>query len=108
LTPLSIPLSGTGVTATSHSVTLTWTPSTSSNIATYTIYRINSSSSTAPPTPYTSLASIQASTCSGTSCTYTDTNVTAGQSYWYYTTAVNTSNSASGPSNIVQAIIPTP
>ena len=109
LTPLSIPLSGTGVTPTSHSVTLTWTASNpSTNIATYTIYRINSSSSTAPPTPYTSLASILATSCQGTSCTYTDNNVTAGQSYWYYAAAVDTSNNVSAPSNIVQAIIPTP
>jgi hypothetical protein len=106
-TPVNVILSGTGVTPVSHSVSLSWTPSTSSNVASYNIYRILSSSSTAPPTPYPSLGSISAATCSPTVCTYTDTSVQAGQSYWYYATAVNTGGSNSVPSNIVQAVVPT-
>jgi hypothetical protein len=105
--PVNQTLSGTGVTAVAHSVSLSWTPSTSSSIASYNIYRIASSSSTAPSTPYTNLGSIAATTCSSTVCAYTDTAVTAGQSYWYYSTAVNTSSTESGPSNIVQAVVPT-
>ena len=90
-----------------HSVSLTWIPSISSNVASYTIYRITSASTTAPPTPYPSLTSILATTCSSTVCTYTDAAVQAGQSYWYYAAAVDTGNNVSGPSNIVQAVIPT-
>jgi len=107
-TPVNVTLSGTGTTTVSHSASLSWTPSTSSNVASYNIYRIQSSSTTAPPTPYPSLGSISATTCSGTVCTYTDTSVLAGQSYWYYATAVNTGGSESVPSNIVQAVIPSP
>ena len=107
-TPVNVILSGTGVTPGSHSVSLSWTPSTSSNVASYNIYRILSSSSTPPPTPYSSLGSILATTCSATVCTYIDIRVQAGQSYWYYATAVNTGGSESVPSNIVQAVVPTP
>jgi hypothetical protein len=105
--PVTEGISGTGVTAASHSVSLSWTPSTTSGVASYSIYRITSSSTTAPATPYQSLASVLATTCSGTLCTYTDTSVTAGTSYWYYAAAVNGGN-VSAPSNIVQAVVPTP
>lgn len=107
-TPFSVPLSGTGVTTIPHSVTLNWVPSTSSNVASYNVYRITSTSSTAPPTPYPSLTSIAASTCTPAACTYTDSAIQAGQSYWYYATAVDTSNSVSVPSNQARAIVPTP
>lgn len=109
-TPLNLPLSGTGGTSGGgHSVSLSWTASTSSNVASYNIYRITSSSTTAPATPYPSLASAPATTaCSSTPCTYTDTSVAAGTSYWYYAAAVDTSNNVSAPSNIVQAVVPSP
>jgi hypothetical protein len=107
-TPLILALSGTGVTAAPHSVSLSWTPSTSSNVASYNVYRVTSSSSTAPPTPYTNLGSISATTCSPTACAYTDTGVQAGQGYWYYSTAVDTGDNESAPSNIVPAVVPTP
>lgn len=107
-TTLNETLSGTGIAPIAHSAALTWTPSTSSNVASYNIYRIASSSSTAPATPYPSVGSMAATTCTPTLCAYTDTAVTAGQSYWYYAAAVDTSNNVSAPSNIVQAIIPTP
>ena len=107
-TPFSQTLSGTGVAAVSHSVALSWSASTSSNVASYNIYRIASSSATAPATPYTNLGSIAATTCSATVCAYTDTAVQAGQGYWYYATAVDTSSNESAPSNIVQAVVPTP
>ncbi len=109
VTPVNLPLSGTGVTGgSSHSVSLSWTPSTTSDVASYNIYRITSSSTTAPATPYPSLASVSATTCSVISCTYTDTAVAAGTSYWYYAAAVDTSNNVSAPSNIVQAVVPSP
>jgi hypothetical protein len=109
--PLSVPLSGTGVTVTAHSASLSWTASTTSGVSTYNVYRITSSSSTAPATPYPSLVSGLPATgtgavCSGTACSYTDTSVTAGTSYWYYATAVS-NGVESGPSNSAQAVIPT-
>ncbi|MGD0361578.1 MAG: choice-of-anchor D domain-containing protein [Bryobacteraceae bacterium] len=107
-TPFSQTLSGNGITTIPHSVSLSWTPSTSSNIATYNIYRIASASSTAPATPYSNMGSISATTCNPNGCAYTDTAVQAGQSYWYYSTAVDTGSNESTPSNIVQAVVPTP
>ena len=103
---VNVALSGTGVTAGSHSVLLSWIPSTSSDVASYNIYRITSSSPTAPPTPYTNLSSVLATICSSTACTYTDTSVQAGQSYWYYAAAVDTGGNVSVPSNIVSAVTP--
>jgi hypothetical protein len=42
-----------------------------------------------------------------TSTAYTDNTVTAGQTYYYVTTAVDGSGNESGYSNQVQAVIPT-
>jgi fibronectin type 3 domain-containing protein len=47
-----------------------------------------------------------ATICSSTACTYTDTSVQAGQSYWYYAAAVDTGGNVSVPSNIVSAVTP--
>lgn len=89
---------GGGCTATvSHSVSLTWTASTSPSIAGYNIYR-----STTNGGPYTQLNSSLVNTTS-----YTDTNVTAGQTYYYVTTAIDTSNNQSAYSNQAQATVPT-
>jgi fibronectin type 3 domain-containing protein len=104
--PTNEPITGTGVSA--HSVSLSWTPSTSTNVVTYNIYRVLSAGSSAPPTPYPNLGSISASTCSADLCSYTDSAVQAGQSYWYYATAVDNNNSESVPSNTAQATVPTP
>jgi len=110
--PLSVPVSGYGVN--SHTASLSWTASTTTGVTSYNIYRTNALSSsscatgaTAPATPYPSLATVQASTCSGTSCGYTDTSVLAGNCYWYYATAVSGS-SASSPSNTAPASVPIP
>jgi hypothetical protein len=108
VSPLNLPLSGTGGSSSSHYATLSWTPSTSSNVVSYTIYRITSSSSTAPLTPYPPLASMSATTCTQTTCTYTDSAVGASLSYWYYATAVDSNNNVSAPSNTAQATIPSP
>jgi fibronectin type 3 domain-containing protein len=43
-----------------------------------------------------------------TDTTYTDTTVTAGQTYFYVAKAVDANDVESGPSNEVQAVIPTP
>jgi len=61
---------------------------------------------TVPPQPYPILNSISATTCGPTVCTYIDTAVQAGQTYWYYATAINNQGGVSVPSNIVEAQVP--
>jgi hypothetical protein len=88
---------GEGCTATiGHYVTLTWTASNSANIAGYNIYRASTSGG-----PYTQL---NTSLVTGTS--FTDSNVVAGQTYYYVATSVDTSNDQSGDSNQAQATVP--
>jgi len=90
---------GEGCSATiTHSVSLTWTASTSANIAGYNVYR-----STTSGGQYTQLNSGLVTTTS-----YTDGSVVAGQTYYYVTTAVDTSNEQSAYSNQAQATVPTP
>jgi fibronectin type 3 domain-containing protein len=89
---------GQGCSATvTHSVSLTWTASVSANIAGYNVYRSTTSGS-----GYTQINSSLVTTTS-----YTDSNVTAGQTYYYVTTAVDASNDQSGYSNQAQATVPT-
>jgi Cep192 domain 4/Abnormal spindle-like microcephaly-assoc'd, ASPM-SPD-2-Hydin/HYDIN/CFA65/VesB-like, Ig-like domain len=92
--PLAIPLSGSG-TSTAHSVTLSWTPS-SSTFGGFNVYR-----STVSGGPYTKLDASLITTES-----YTDTNVTAGQSYYYVATEVDASGNESAYSAQVSATIP--
>ena len=99
---VNIALSGTGVTSISHNVQLSWTASTSANVAGYNVYRIASSSQTPPSPPY---PKVNSSLVSETS--YTDTSVVAGQ-YYYYATAVDTSSAESAPSNTAPAVVPGP
>jgi len=94
--PTNIPLSGTGVN--SHYVSLSWTASSSSNIAGYNLYRAAVSGG-----PYTKLNS---SLISGT--TYTDSSVLAGLTYYYVSTSVNTSNLESAYSNQSTTVVPSP
>jgi hypothetical protein len=89
---------GQGCAATiTHSVSLTWTASASANISGYNVYR-----STTNGGPYTMLNSSLVTTTS-----YIDSNVIAGQIYYYVTTAVDTSNDQSAYSNQAQATVPT-
>ena len=87
-------LTGTG-TSPQHWVSLTWNASTGAT--TYNVYRKAPSDQN-----YTQIDSGDATTA------YTDNNVTAGQSYDYVVTAVNSENEESGYSNMVQVTIPTP
>jgi hypothetical protein len=89
LTPLGV----------SHSVTLTWIASTSSNVAGYNVYRGTTSGG-----PYAT--NVNSSLVTGLS--YTDTTVLAGQTYYYVLTAVDTSGNESGYSTQTAATIPTP
>jgi hypothetical protein len=93
--PDSISLSGTGVAAVSHSVSLNWTPSTS------TVVGYNTYSSQTSGGPYTKLTSAPVAATS-----YTDASVTAGQTYFFVVTSVNSSNQESGFSNEVSAVVP--
>ncbi|HXJ94148.1 MAG TPA: choice-of-anchor D domain-containing protein [Terriglobia bacterium] len=94
--PTVVSLSGAGVN--SHYVSLSWAASTSSGVTGYNICRGTTSGG-----PYTQ---INSSLISAT--TYTDSNVVAGQAYYYVTTAVNSSGVQSGYSNEASATVPNP
>jgi hypothetical protein len=94
----SVTLAGTGVAAPAHSVNLTWDASTSPNIIGYNVYRRTGSSG--------SFTRINNALDSLTA--YTDSAVADGQTYYYETTAVNSSNEESAPSTPVKAVIPAP
>jgi hypothetical protein len=93
-------LTGTCSTGTSflHSVSLSWTASTSSNVTGYNVYRGTASSG-----PYTKLTSNLVAALN-----YTDTAVQAGQTYYYVATAVDNNNNESAYSTPAQAVIPSP
>jgi len=92
--PLTIALSGTGVTPT-YSATLNWNANTPA-VAGYNVYR-----STVSGGPYTRINSSL-----NTNLTYTDKSVVSGQTYYYVLTAVDSSNRESGYSNQGTAVIP--
>jgi hypothetical protein len=80
-----------------HSVSLSWTASASPNISGYKVYRGSVSGG-----PYTL---VSPSLIAGT--TYIDSSVASGQTYYYVTTAVDSSNNESGYSNQAVAAVPT-
>jgi fibronectin type 3 domain-containing protein len=88
-------LSGTGVAATAHSVALNWAASTST-VSGYNVYRSNVSGS--------GYGKVSASLLGGVN--YTDGTVQSGLTYYYVTTAVDSSGNESSYSNEAQAIIP--
>jgi len=90
-------LTGTGVAAVQHQVALTWDASTSSVVG-YNVYR-----GSAAGGPYTKINSASDATTA-----YTDTSVTAGQTYYYLSTAVDSEGVESTYSNEVAATVPTP
>jgi Abnormal spindle-like microcephaly-assoc'd, ASPM-SPD-2-Hydin len=91
--PTSEALAGTGSAA--PYVSLSWNPSTS-RVAGYNVYR-----STSRTGSYTRINSSL-----DTNTSYTDTTVVAGTTYYYATTAVNSSGEQSGYSNEVEAVVP--
>jgi fibronectin type 3 domain-containing protein len=84
------------ITITGPSVLLSWVASTSPATSGYNVYRSSTSGS-----GYTR---INVSTVLG--LTYTDTIVVSGQTYYYVTTAVDSSGDESPFSNQIQATIP--
>jgi hypothetical protein len=94
-------LTGTGTAAPVHSVNLSWSASTSSNISGYNIYRAAYASGCGSFSKINSLLN--------TGTLYTDFAVVDGAAYCYATTAVNTSNEESGYSNVVSNLqVPAP
>jgi hypothetical protein len=81
-----------------HLVSLNWTASASANIAGYNVYRGTTSGG-----PYTKVSGALSPTTS-----YGDSTVTAGQTYYYVATAVDTSNNESSYSAQAQATVPSP
>jgi hypothetical protein len=94
--PAAISLSGTGVAPqTQHNVQLSWTDSDAS-ISGYNVYRSTTSGS--------GYVMLNGSLVGADA--YSDTTVQSGTTYYYVTTAVNTSGTESAYSNEAQAIIP--
>jgi hypothetical protein len=82
--------------AATHSVALSWDPSTSPLIIGYNVYRTTVSGSL--------LARMNAGLIGGLA--FTDTGVLGGSTYYYVTTAVDSNGNESTPSNMVTATIP--
>jgi len=91
-----VPVTGTGVSTASHSVLLQWQASASSGVVGYYVYRGSTASG-----PYTRLTGSTSSTTS-----YTDSTVSAGATYYYVVTAVDTDGDESVYSNQAAAAIP--
>lgn len=95
----SIALVGTGVQPAAHAATVTWTPSTSSTVTGYLLYRATASGGyTTPLTTTISAATTQ----------FVDSTVQAGQTYYYVLTAVDPGNVQSKYSNEVSGTVPAP
>jgi len=93
--PATIALSGTGVTLVQHTVALTWNVSTST-VSGYNVYR-----STVSGSSYTMLNTSLVAVLN-----YTDATVVSGTTYYYVTTAVDSSGNESAYSDQVSALIP--
>jgi Abnormal spindle-like microcephaly-assoc'd, ASPM-SPD-2-Hydin len=93
--PVAEALTGTGVSPQQYTVSLSWDASPS-QVAGYNIYRGTTSGG-----PYTKINSTLDSVT-----TYTDSTVSASQTYYYVTTAVNSSGQQSAYSNQVQVVVP--
>ena len=87
-------LTGTGVAPQTYSVTLSWNAS-NPPVTGYNVYRGNTNGG-----PYSKIYSLDPST------SYTDSTVSGNETYYYVTTAVNSSGEESAYSNQVQVAIP--
>jgi fibronectin type 3 domain-containing protein len=79
-------------------VSLSWNASSSPNISGYNVYRRTGSSG----------SFVKINTALDALTSYNDVSVSDGQTYYYETTAVNSSGEESSPSTSVQAVIPAP
>lgn len=90
-------LTGSGVAQNAHSVSLSWQDS-ASGIVGYNVYR-----SVTHGGPYQRVNNVLEA-----SNNYVDYSVSGGRSYYYVTTAVNSSGAESAYSNEAKAVIPSP
>jgi len=88
-------LGGLSATAATNSISLNWSDSTATDLASYSVYR-----STTSGTGYAALAE------NLTQSAYTDSAVQAGATYYYIVFAVDTAGNASPPSTEVSATVP--
>ncbi|HWZ83266.1 MAG TPA: choice-of-anchor D domain-containing protein [Terriglobales bacterium] len=95
--PTTVPLTGVGVAVKAHSADLTWTASQDVVIG-YNIYRGSTKGG-----PYTKINTVLDATTS-----YTDNTVSAGATYYYVATSVDSNNVESAYSNEVRVVIPAP
>jgi HYDIN/CFA65/VesB-like, Ig-like domain len=93
--PNIFPMSGDGISSSSHSVALSWNASTSSGIVGYYVYRAIGSGG------YTRLTGSLVNTLK-----YTDTAVSAGTTYKYAVTALDSAGTESGYSGAISATVP--
>lgn len=93
--PMTLSLSGTGAAATTHSVSLNWTPS-STTYSGFNVYRSSVSGG-----PYAKVDGSLILTSS-----YTDSSVSSGQTYYYVATEMDSTGMESGYSSEVSAAIP--
>lgn len=89
--------SGSGATV-QHIVNLSWNASTSTSITGYNVYRGGSATG-----PYSKI-----NAALDQSMNYSDSTVQSGKTYYYVTTAVDSSGAESSYSNQVQAAVPFP
>jgi hypothetical protein len=90
-------LTGSGTAASSHTVSLRWTPSTSAVVG-YNVYR-----GSTPSGPYAKINPVL-----NASTNYVDGSVQGGTTYYYVSTAISASGAESKYSNQLQAAIPSP
>jgi fibronectin type 3 domain-containing protein len=89
-------MTGTGTAPVQHVVDLTW--NASNNAVGYNVYR-----STVSGGPYTMInSSLDSATA------YADNSVTAGQTYYYVATAVDSNSNESAYSTQTKAVVPSP
>jgi len=102
--PQAVSLSGTGA----HDVILSWTASTTPGVAGYNVYRgITSGGESTTPLTGSPVAAGCTSSTSTTNCTYADTAVVVGTTYYYTVTAVASDGvTQSAPSKEVSATVP--
>lgn len=93
---LNIPLAGTATQAGAHSVSVTWTASTSP-VSGYFVYRRTGTNG--------SFARLESTADTITS--FTDSNVADGATYFYFVTAVSADSIESAPTSPVSVTIPT-
>ena len=92
--PQTVSLSGSGI----HDVGLSWTPSTTSGVVGYNVYR-GTTSGGESSTPLNSTPV--------TGATFTDQSVTAGTTYYYVVTAVGSNDTQSPASGESSTMVPT-